>query len=193
MAHFEKVPERPSFDITDDYGHCANLTAEQAYDLLQWLYRSDELFQAVHPEAKQEQPSTWLAETHETMVQALDELVAKPEAVKAWQQAKPAVEAWQREHPFIPDSDEKPAVPTVRMLELRLYEADGWRYNELKRLIPTIHMEYEGPAAETGAPVRVYSVRADTLSQDAIRLLNETPLEWKFTDVLVPVAEEEDK
>ena len=116
MAHFEKVPERPSFDITDDYGHCANLTAEQAYDLLQWLYRSDELFQAVHPEAKQEQPSTWLAETHETMVQALDELVAKPEAVKAWQQAKPAVEAWQREHPFIPDSDEKPAVPTVRSL-----------------------------------------------------------------------------
>ena len=54
-------------------------------------------------------------------------------------------------------------------------------------------MEYEGPAAETGAPVRVYRVRANTLSQDAIRLLNETPLEWKFTDVLVPVAEEEDK
>src|SRR2546430_2480880 len=78
VAHFEKVPERPTFDITDDYGHCANLTAEQAYELLQWLYRSDELFQAVHPDAKQEQPSTWLAETHQTMVQALDSLVAKP-------------------------------------------------------------------------------------------------------------------
>ena len=66
------------------------------------------------------------------------------------------------------------------------YNLLAWLYNQRDQLFAKLH---DLPSA----PVRVYSVRADTLSQDAIRLLNETPLEWKFTDVLVPVAEEEDK
>ena len=41
MAQFEKqeLPDSggTGYHITDDYGHTAQLSAEQAYDLLQWL------------------------------------------------------------------------------------------------------------------------------------------------------------
>ncbi len=75
MAHFERVPYpgRPGYSVTDDYGHTAELSTEQAYELLAWLdqYR-DEMFEELHPERN-------LAKTHERMVQALDALVTKQE------------------------------------------------------------------------------------------------------------------
>jgi len=172
MAHFEKVPERPSFDITDDYGHCANLTAEQAYELLQWLYDlRDELFTSLHPEAHPLSP-----------------------AFKAWQQARPTVEAWHRDHPFVPDSDDKPnSPPTGRYLELRLYEIAWHHIDALKAAIPDLHQEYEAPTSEeTGGPVKVLSVRYDSLTQTAINLLVDLQaalgLEYKFRDQLVPTV-----
>jgi hypothetical protein len=186
MAHFEKTPDGYTINHADQ---TLILTAEEAYSLLCEIYEhSDELWQAIHPEMDISQVTT---EFLRIPGRAYRE---KPEAVKAWERAKPAVEAWQRGHPYVSaEQEEANKPPTVRYLELRLYETDWWRYNELKRIMPTIHMEYEGPKAETGAPVRVYRVRADTLSQDAIRLLNETPLDWKFTDVLVPTMLDEEE
>jgi hypothetical protein len=59
MAQFEKVdfPEinRTSIHITDDYSHTAQLSPEQAVDLLQWLYeRRDELLNLAHDEHEDE-------------------------------------------------------------------------------------------------------------------------------------------
>jgi hypothetical protein len=57
MVQFEKMefPERQrtEYHISDDYGHTAQLSAEQVYDLLQWLYHQrDELRKLV------QQPTT---------------------------------------------------------------------------------------------------------------------------------------
>lgn len=59
MAKFEKVPfpDMPTFYITDNFGHTAELNAEEAYDLLGYLYQCrDELFQALYPKKKQRTP-----------------------------------------------------------------------------------------------------------------------------------------
>ena len=55
MARFERrdFPEigRIAYQITDDYGHQAELTPAQAYSLLEWLYQyRDELYEAAHPQ-----------------------------------------------------------------------------------------------------------------------------------------------
>src|SRR5437660_5174849 len=122
MAHFIKEGDR--YRITDEHLTCSiSLSAEEAYSLLCELYEhSEELWQAIHPEMDISQVTT---EFLRIPGRAYRE---KPEAVKAWERAKPAVEAWQRGHPYISaELEEANRPPTVRMLELRLYEADWWR------------------------------------------------------------------
>ena len=55
MAQFEKqeLPDSggTGYYITDDSGHTAQLSAEQAYDLLHWLNK-----QFIHLSSQQEQP-----------------------------------------------------------------------------------------------------------------------------------------
>jgi len=57
MARFEKrdFPESncTTYEITDDYGHTAEFSPEQAYHLLKWLFeRREELEQAVQKPAE---------------------------------------------------------------------------------------------------------------------------------------------
>jgi len=92
VAHFEKVPfpGMSAFHITDNYGHTAQLSAEQAYELLQWLYEQrDSLLTSIHP-VKKELPS-WVT----------------PETLQAWKKARTAVERYNREHPFVSTEQEE--------------------------------------------------------------------------------------
>ncbi len=170
MAHFEKDGDR--YRLTDELGQTAYFDTQGAYELLQWLYeRRNEMFRELHG--------------------LPDEQI--PEAVQAWQRAKPQIEALERASPFIPDSDEQPAVPTVRMLEIRLYQPQWNHLDELKASLPTLHEQYEAPECrETGGPVKVLSVKYGELSQDALALLNRLQLDYRTFDELVPMADEDE-
>lgn len=79
MTHFAKT--KTGYTISDEAGQKVQLTPEQAYELLQWLYdRRDELFTSLHPDL----PS-WVT----------------PEISQAWKKARSSVEAFNREHPFV--------------------------------------------------------------------------------------------
>jgi hypothetical protein len=175
MASFEKkdFPEI-SYCITDDYKREVQLTPEQVYDLLQWLYdRRDELIQALHPAVKE--PS-WVT----------------PETLQAWQRAKATVEAYNRDHPFVSAEQEEAAKPpTVRYLEIRLYQHEWPHLDALRAAIPHLHEQYSAPVSEeTHGPVKVFSVRYNTLSQEAINLIQELQVEYRFNDVLVPTGDD---
>ena len=176
MASFEKkdFPEI-SYCITDDYRREVQLTPEQVYELLQWLYdRRDKLFQALHLAVK-ESPS-WVT----------------PETLHAWQQAKSTVEAFNRDHPFVSaEQEEANRPPSVRYLELRLYQSEWPHLDALRAAIPHLKEQYEAPVSEeTHGPVKVLSVRYDTLSQEAINLIQELQVEYRFNDVLVPTGDD---
>jgi len=156
MVHFERMdyPEqnRTSYHVIDDYGNKAQLTAEQAYELLRWLYdRRNELTTAIHPQAKQKVP---------------DWLLASPE--KATQ------------------------MPTVRYLEIRLHRQD-WQYlDALKAAIPTLQEEDEvRDSQEKHQPVKVFRVKYDSLSQEALKLLDDLQIETQVRDQLVPMSGED--
>ena len=179
MTHFERMdfPElnRVSYHIIDDYGGRVQLTPEQVYELLQWLYdRRDKLFQALHLAVK-ESPS-WVT----------------PETLHAWQQAKSTVEAFNRDHPFVSaEQEEANRPPSVRYLELRLYQSEWPHLDALRAAIPHLKEQYEAPVSEeTHGPVKVLSVRYDTLSQEAINLIQELQVEYRFNDVLVPTGDD---
>lgn len=77
MAQFEKrdFPEisRTAYFITDSYGHTAELTPAQAYNLLDWLYgQRDELYRLAHQALEQAKP--WYEETTEEFLAGFDEI-----------------------------------------------------------------------------------------------------------------------
>src|SRR5436309_2262537 len=124
MTTFEKTPDGYSINHA---GQTLILTAEEAYSLLCELSEhSDKLWQAIHPEMDISQVTT---EFLHIPGRAFRE---KPEAVKAWERAKPAVEAWHRGHPYISaEQEESNSPPTVRYLEIRLYQHEWHRLDEL--------------------------------------------------------------
>ena len=171
MASFEKkdFPEI-SYCITDDYKREAQLTPEQAYELLQWLYeRRDELFTSIHPVEKAS-PS-WMT----------------PETLQAWHRAKATVEAFNRDHPFVSaEQEEANRPPSVRYLELHLNQHEWTHLDVLKAAIPALHEEYP-------VPVKVLSVRTDSLTLSAVKLINDLQVEYEFRDQLMPVEDEEEE
>ena len=177
MAHFEKIdfPGMTAYHITDDYGHTSELTTEQAHELLAWLdqYR-DEMFTSMHPAVK-EMPSG-----------------VTPDTLQAWQRARATVEAFNRDHPFVSaEQEEANRPPSVRYLELRLYQSEWPHLDALRAAIPHLHEQYEAPVSEeTHGPVKVLSVRYDTLSQEAFNLIQELQVEYRFKDVLVPTGDD---
>jgi len=61
----------------------------------------------------------------------------------------------------------------------------------LRAAIPHLHEQYEAPVSEeTHGPVKVLSVRYDTLSQEAFNLIQELQVEYRFKDVLVPTGDD---
>src|SRR5438046_10154541 len=132
MAIFNKKDfTEISYCITDDYRREVQLTPEQVYDLLQWLYdRRDELIQALHPAVKE--PS-WVT----------------PETLQAWRRARATVEAFNRDHPFVSaEQEEANRTPSVRYLELRLYQSEWLHLDALRAAIPHLHEQYEVPVSE---------------------------------------------
>src|SRR5438067_12116517 len=101
MAHFEK--NESGYTITNA-GQTVQLTPEQTYELLRWLYdRRDELTTSLHPQAKQEIPD-WLSASQKKATQ----------------------------------------MPTMRYLEIRLYQEKWSHLDELKAAIPALYLQYEG-------------------------------------------------
>src|SRR5204862_6177462 len=92
-----------------------------------------------------------------------------PETLHAWQQAKSTVEAFNRDHPFVSaEQEEANRPPSVRYLELRLYQSEWPHLDALRAAIPHLKEQYEAPVSEEGGPVKVLSVRYNTLSPEAI-------------------------
>ncbi len=203
MATFKKTAT--GYRITDDAGQTVNLSIEQSYDLLQELYtQRDALFAKVYDlpgdpwieddltmekltlEFMRTPGRAWHEETPEQFADSFTETTGihpLPEAVKAYQQA----------HPFLQDSDEKPnRPPTVRMLEIRLYQSEWGHFDALKAAMPGLGLDYEAPYSEEhGEAVQVLSVKAESLSQEAIKLINDLQIEYQFRDQLVPMKEQE--
>ena len=72
--------------------------------------------------------------------------------------------------------------PTMRYLEIRLDRRD-WQYiGALKTAMPALQEEYEAPSEERDQPVKVFSVKYDSISQEALKLLNDLQIEMQFRD-----------
>jgi hypothetical protein len=84
--------------------------------------------------------------------------------------------------------------PTMRYLEIRLYQPQWHHLDELKAAMPALHEQYEAPTCrETGGPVKVLSVKYEQVTPDALALLNTLQLDYRIFDELVPMAGEEEE
>src|SRR6266568_1714537 len=64
-----------------------------------------------------------------------------------------------------------------------LYDRRDWQYiGALKAAMPALQEEYEAPSEERYQPVKVFSVKYDSLSQEALKLLNDLQIEMQFRD-----------
>jgi len=92
-------------------------------------------------------------------------------------------EAKQEMPDWLSASQEEAAKPpTVRYLEIRLDRRD-WQYiGAQKAAMPALQEEYEAPSEERYQPVKVFSVKYDSLSQEALKLLNDLQIEMQFRD-----------
>jgi hypothetical protein len=84
--------------------------------------------------------------------------------------------------------EEAAQTPTVRYLQIRLQRHD-WQYiDALKAAIPGLREQDEAlDSEEKRQQIKVFRVKYDSLSQEALKLLNDLQIETQFLDQPVPL------